>query len=64
MWGGGGTPASFLPPVEEKHRTVPVVPLFLEALRGKVAQLVQYGAFPLQNSDCLPFAAYRKSNPI
>jgi len=34
---------------EEKCRTVPVVPLFLYALRGKVAQLVQYGTFPLHN---------------
>jgi len=33
--------------VEERCRTVPVVPLFLKALRGKVAQLVQYGTFPL-----------------
>jgi len=33
--------------VEEQCRTVPVVPLFLYALRGKVAQLVQYGTFPL-----------------
>ena len=33
--------------VEEKCRTVPIVPLSLSALRGQVAQLVQYGTFPL-----------------
>jgi len=31
--------------VEETCRTVPAVPLFLHALSGKVAQLVQYGTF-------------------
>jgi len=31
---------------EDKCRTVAVVPLFLEVLRGKMAQLVQYGTFP------------------
>ena len=35
--------------VEEKCRTVPVVPLFLSARRGKVAQLEQYGTFPLHS---------------
>ena len=33
--------------VEEKCRTVPVMPLFLQVLLAKVAQLVQYGTFPL-----------------
>jgi len=35
--------------IEEKCRNVRVVPLFLKTLRRKVAQLVQYGTFPLQN---------------
>jgi len=43
------------------------VPLFLYALRGKVAQLVQYGSFPPQNIGFLegahPIAAELQTQP-